>query len=274
MTVVSLPTLAPISLDELNAAAELQERVDRKYVLAEELLADLLDELGNRLAVLEIDGRQSFGYESVYFDTEAFESYLGAAHRRRRRFKVRTRSYLDSRTTMLEVKTRGGRGQTIKQRQAHTFDLRRSLGDDGRAFVDSAIGREGLGATLLPTLTSEYRRTTVVDLDDVARLTIDSDLRCSDWTSNEVLLADRLVVETKSAGPPSSTDRWLWSRGIRPEKISKFGTCLAALHPELPSNKWHRTLNRHFAGSGAALSCPTARRPDRLTATGQLAPRR
>ena len=24
------------------------------------------------------------------------------------------------------------------------------------------------------------------------------------------------------------------------------GTGLAALHPELPSNKWHRTLQRHF----------------------------
>jgi hypothetical protein len=115
-----------------------------------------------------------------------------------------------------------------------------------RAFVDSATGREGLGATLRPTLTSEYRRTTMVDLADVARLTIDFDLRCSDWDAEEVGLADRVVVETKSERAPSAVDRWLWSSGVRPEKISKFGTCLAALHPELPSNKWHRTLNRHF----------------------------
>lgn len=238
--------LAPISLAELNAAAALQERVDRKYVLTEEWLHEMLDGLRHRLAVLEIDGRRSFGYQSVYFDTETFESYLGAAHRRRRRFKVRTRSYLDSSTTMLEVKTRGARGQTIKRRQAHDFDRRRCLGDDGRAFIDHAIDRVGLGGTLRPTLTSKYQRTTLVDLADVARLTIDSDLRCSDWCSDEVLLADRFVVETKSAGAPSAADRWLWGRGIRPEKISKFGTCLAALHPELPSNKWHRTLNRHF----------------------------
>jgi hypothetical protein len=244
--------LAAISLDDLNGAAALQERVDRKYVLTEELSADMLDQLGSRHAVLDIDGRRSFGYESVYFDTVAFESYLGAAHRRRRRFKVRTRSYLDSQTTMLEVKTRGARGRTIKRRQTHDFDLRRHLGDEGRAFVDNAIGRECLGGTLLPTLTSEYRRTTLVDLDEIARLTIDFDLRCSDWNSDEVLLANRVVVETKSAGAPSSADRWLWSSGIRPEKISKFATCLAALHPELPSNKWHRTLQRYFAETGAA----------------------
>lgn len=241
--------LTPISLTELNAAAALQERVDRKYVLTEQRLHEMLDDLGHRLAVLEIDDRRSFGYQSVYFDTETFESYLGAAHRRRRRFKVRTRSYLDSGTTMLEVKTRGARGQTIKRRQTHDFDHRRRLGDDGRAFVDRAIGRVGLGDTLRPTLTSQYQRTTLVDLADVARLTVDSGLRCSDWTSDEVVLADRVVVETKSGGAPSAADRWLWSRGIRPEKISKFGTCLAALHPELPSNKWHRTLHRHFGTS-------------------------
>jgi hypothetical protein len=186
--------LASISLAELNAAAALQERVDRKYVLTEERLAEMVDELGRSLAVLDIDGRRSFGYQSVYFDTETFESYRGD--------------------------------------------------------------------TLRPTLTTQYRRTTLVDLADVARLTIDFDLRCSDWTSEEVLLADRVVVETKSSGAPSAADRWLWSRGMRPEKISKFGTCLAALHPELPSNKWHRTLDRHF---GTPVPSPASRPPRTTT---------
>ena len=255
MTVITSPViehtsrvahLAPISLEELNAAAALQERIDRKYILTEDQLADMLDALAGRFAVLDIDGRRSFGYQSMYFDTESFESYLGAAHRRRRRFKVRTRSYLDSQTTMLEVKTRGARGRTVKQRQQHDFDLSDALGDDGRKFVDDITGRDGLGQTLLPTLTSQYRRTTLVDLADVARLTIDSGLRCTDWASEEVRLSHRVVLETKSAGAPSAADRWLWSHGIRPEKISKFATCLAALHAELPSNKWHRTLTRHF----------------------------
>ncbi len=238
--------LAPISLDELNALAALQERVDRKYVLTQDRLAPMIEALTGRLAVLEIDHRRSFGYESVYFDTATFESYLGAAHRRRRRFKVRTRSYIDAQTTMLEVKTKATRGRTTKRRQPHDFDLRQHLGNDGRAFVDLATGHPGLGDLLLPTLTSHYRRTTLVDLDDVARLTIDSDLYCTDWAFDVVKLAGRVVVETKSAGAPSAADRWLWSHGIRPVKISKFATCLAALHPELPSNKWSRTLSRHF----------------------------
>ncbi|MDJ0767559.1 MAG: polyphosphate polymerase domain-containing protein [Ilumatobacter sp.] len=238
--------LRPISLRELDEAASLQVRVDRKYVVDGDQLERLVEELAHRLAVLDIDGSRSFGYESTYFDTPSLDSYLGAAHRRRRRFKVRTRSYVDSSTTMLEVKTRGPRGATVKRRRRHRYDLRHELGREGEAFVADAIGRAHVAETLRPTLTTSYRRVTLIDLDEVARVTVDADLWCADRSGNAVGLADRYVLETKSSSSPSPTDRLLWAGGIRPERISKYGTGLAALHPELPSNKWHRTIGRHF----------------------------
>ena len=101
----AIDRLVPASLADVDAVAALQDRVDRKYVLHVDAVADLVRALAPQLSVLEIDGRRAFGYESIYFDTADFESYLGAAYRRRRRFKVRTRCYLDSERTMLEVKT-------------------------------------------------------------------------------------------------------------------------------------------------------------------------
>lgn len=243
---VRLDHLSPISLTDLDAAAALQERVDRKYVLDADDLDRLVDEFGGRLAALDFDGRRWSSYESVYFDTEQLDCFRDAAHRRRRRCKVRTRTYLDTERTMLEVKTKGPRKQTVKHRTPHDFDRRASLGAAGREFVYDVIGVSGFGAQLLPTLTTRYRRATLVDLDDVVRLTIDADLRCTDWAGRTVGLGDRFIVETKSSGEPSAVDRWLWSIGRRPEKISKFGTGLAALRPTLPSNKWRRTLDRHF----------------------------
>ena len=239
--------LPAISLADLNEAASLQMRVDRKYVVNEKQLLAMIGAIATRLAALEIDGQRAFAYESVYFDTPAFESYLSAAHRRRARFKVRTRSYLDGGFTMLEVKTRGARNVTVKNRQEYGFENRAIVVPESHPFVDSVTGRVGLGAQLSPVLTTEYERTTLVDLDDIARLTVDANLRCTDWKSDQVQLGASYVVETKTSGPPSTADRWLWSRGIRPTKISKFGTGLAALNPGLPSNKWHRTINRHFA---------------------------
>ena len=238
--------LSPISLSDLNDAAVLQERVDRKYILTGPQVADLIERLAHRLAALEIDGRRSFGYESTYFDTVDLQSFHAAAFKRRHRYKVRTRTYLDSATTMLEVKTRGSWKMTVKRRQPHEFENRTALDRDAEAFIDSMLTSPGLAQTLSPTLTTGYQRTTLVDLDDVARITIDADLRFVDSDRRSSGLIDRFVLETKSTGSPSVTDRDLWGSGIRPDKISKYATGLAALHPELPSNKWRRTLQRHF----------------------------
>ena len=236
--------LRPVTLDELDTAASLQERMDRKYILTGEQLGALVEELAGRLAVLEIDGRRRAAYASTYFDTVDLESHRAAAHRRRHRWKVRTRTYLDTATTMLEVKTKGRRGRTVKRRRPHEAGST-VLGERGRRFVDESTGIIGLGPRLVPALTTEYDRTTLADLDDIARLTVDARLRCTDRTGRSVVLRERVVVETKSPGAPSVADRWRWAAGLRPQRISKFGTGLAALRPDLPSNKWHRTLTGH-----------------------------
>jgi hypothetical protein len=37
-------------------------------------------------------------------------------------------------------------------------------------------------------------------------------------------------------------DRFLWSHGHRPVRLSKFATGMALLDPALSHNRWHRTL--------------------------------
>lgn len=49
----------------------------------------------------------------------------------------------------------------------------------------------------------------------------------------------------------AGVDRVLWSRGHRPVSISKDATGLAALRPDLPANRWQRTLRSHFVGAAA-----------------------
>ena len=93
--------LAPVTLDELNAAAALQTRRDRKYVLTPDELGRLLADLPPA-RVLEIDGSRSFAYDSTYFDTPELDAYRLAATRRRRRFKVRTRTYVDTGSCFVE----------------------------------------------------------------------------------------------------------------------------------------------------------------------------
>lgn len=243
-----LAQLPPIELAELTERAALQTRVDRKYLLPSDEVASILDQLDPDTRVLSIDGSRCFGYESIYFDTPDLTSYRLTAQRRRRRFKVRTRLYLDSAQCFLEVKTRGARGSTVKSRVPYRLDDRANLGP-GRGFVDEVLARRSITCaetdSLVPTLVTRYRRSTLFLPDTDSRVTIDTGLTW-EYDDTSLRLPELTVVETKTGSTASRMDRLLWSRGHRPLRISKYATGLAALRPDLPSAPWRRTLRRHF----------------------------
>nr|WP_194720180.1 polyphosphate polymerase domain-containing protein [Cellulosimicrobium arenosum] len=244
-------------------------RVDRKYVLPADAAVRVLDELaGSTTArVLEIDGARGSAYESVYFDTPDLASFHLTATRRRRRFKVRTRTYLDSGTSFLEVKTRAARGTTLKQRVQH--DDPAALGT-GRVFVGETLATQGVDGAphlaLAPGLVSRYRRTTVLlpRGDGAARATVDTGLTWElDAPGAPVTRAvpHLVVVETKGGSTPSDLDRLLWRHGHRPERLSKYGTGMALLSPDLPDGPWRRVIRRYLAPTPNV----SARTPGRTT---------
>lgn len=239
-----LTQLDPIGLDELTSIAELQTRKDRKYLVPTSVIAELLDEpTASEVRVLTIADRRQFSYESVYFDTPMLASYLDAARRRPSRFKVRTRSYVDSQSCFLEVKTRDRRGLTVKHRLPYSDEDARRLTPDGRHFVATIPQASAAATDLEPILTTSYLRSTlVVGGTDLARVTIDTDLTWTDEKGRASVLRTVGLVETKSLGKPCGFDRLLWRAGYRPTTISKYCTGLAALDPGLPANKWHRVL--------------------------------
>lgn len=253
MTAVSF---APIGLSELNEQASLQTRVDRKYLVPADMVTELMQELDPRTRVLTISGQPGQDYRSVYFDTPDLHCYHLTARRRRQRFKVRTRAYPQTGIAFLETKTRGARGLTCKVRIPHTIEDLDALERPARTHVVEVLS--GMGSEpwpawqLAPTLTTAYRRTTLLlpptPSSGPTRLTVDTHLR---WqlmvTGRPQAELDRpglAIIETKSGTGAGPADRRLWHRGIRPEAFSKYATGLAALCPDLPANRWSRTL-RH-----------------------------
>lgn len=247
MTALAEPRLlAPISLPELVERAALLHRVDRKYVVPVEVAHGLGDVVPVDTRVLEIGGRRRFSYRSVYLDTPDYQSFHVSGRSRRRRWKVRSREYVDTGTSWLEVKTRAARGVTLKQRIEHPDAEASGLTPEGLEFVGSIIGTE-VASVLRPVLVTRYDRTTFFLPASSSRTTIDVDLG---WTSlrtqGDLHRRARAIVETKTGSTPSEVDRLLWARGYRPVRISKFGVGLAALHPDLPRLKWHRALTKHL----------------------------
>lgn len=229
------------TLEQVLSVAALTTRTDRKYLVPFGLFERTRDAIVDGRAALEIDGRRAFGYQTVYFDTDNLQSYLGAAHERRRRFKVRTRTYADQGRCQLEVKQTGGRGETIKVSMPHPTHLAHTLDDAATAFIAEHLN-VGLTGRLVPALTTNYRRTTLVDFDSESRVTIDVDLQFTGVDGETFVIDDHVVVETKSTSRATPVDRLLWRHGCRPIGMSKYAVGMAGLHPGLPANKWHRTL--------------------------------
>ena len=285
--------LAPTSLSELNSAAGLLTRVDRKYLVPLERAQELVGGLISEAQVLDIDGRRRFSYASTYFDTPGLEAFMLTARKRRRRFKVRTRTYLDSGLCFLEVKTRGARGTTVKRRMGYHADDASRLTGPGRAFVAACLASTGVtgsaaahevAAALRPVLATTYERITLHLPRAEARATIDTaltwqhlgpvaapgtavvsagpfagmvagsqalrpaHLAAAISSGEPVEVSGVAIVETKNPATPSPADRALWNAGYRPARISKYATGMALLHPELPANRWYRTLSHELAG--------------------------
>lgn len=263
---MSLDQLEPIDLAELVERAALLQRIDRKYVVPRAELRELIAEVPAGTRVLEHSGRRSHGYRSVYLDTPDLASYRAAGQRRRRRWKVRSRAYLDTGGSWLEVKTRSARDVTTKVRIPHADLESVGMDEPGRSFVDESLATalvSGVRAReLRPVLATSYDRSTLL-LPGArpARVTIDTELGWT-WLAADRATARDLdrpslaIVETKGGSTPSAMDRLLWARGHRPVSISKYGVGVAALH-DVPRLKWHRVLARDLAvpvpGSHAGL---------------------
>ena len=239
----------PIGLDELMELAELQTRVDRKYFVPAEVFRRSIGELADELRVLDIEGRRTFGYESVYFDTPNMETYRAHLQRRRRRFKARTRTYTDSGLCMFEVKLAGARGETVKQRVPHPAEDNAELTAEALDHLRSTLCQaydQDLPAGMQPTLATTYRRTTFVSRGGESRLTCDVGLACMNMWHEVRDTGTHVLVESKSSGRGSAPERILRELGVRPASVSKYCVAIAALHPELPSNPWHQILRRYF----------------------------
>src|SRR4051812_46302764 len=163
------------SLAEVDAAASLQHRVDRKYLVPADLAAHLVASLADTHHALEIRGRRTTEYRSTYFDTSRLSAWRAHTQGRRRRWKVRTRLYAEDRLCRVEVKIKDGRGATVKHALGVEADAYGHLGTGAADFVDGVLRDNGIAVTaavLAPAAEVCYTRAALVDLDAGTRVTL------------------------------------------------------------------------------------------------------
>jgi hypothetical protein len=241
--------LPAVGLEEVMSQAALLDRIDVKYVVAVDRFAALVERLARTHAVLEHDGRRAFPYRTTYFDTADLATYRAHHQRRRRRYKCRTREYVDSGLVAFEVKLKEARGRTVKHRMPYERQWRDDVTPSALAFVRETVvrayGHEPEG-TLQPTLAVTYDRITLVASGE--RLTCDFGVRfrAPDGAGGR-LASETVILESKSRHGDARADRVLRALGARPVPIcSKYCIGVGFTRPDVTSNRLRPLLRRHF----------------------------
>ena len=159
----------PISLQQMDGVA-LLNRTDTKYMLHTRQLVRVLRALTAQYQILEIEGLRMHRYQTVYFDTADFELYRQHHAGGGNRYKVRSRKYVDSGLTCLEVKLKTNTDRTIKSRE-RTARLIMQMGQEGNVFLHEHLPLDP--QLLHPRLRNDFVRITLVNTSAMERLTLD-----------------------------------------------------------------------------------------------------
>ena len=108
-----LNAFSPITLEEMKAI-RLMNRTDTKYVVTNDILMEILQATVRDYRLQEVNAERHLAYSTLYFDTFDQMFYLMHHNGRKRREKIRMRSYLVSDLTFLEIKDKNNHGRTDK----------------------------------------------------------------------------------------------------------------------------------------------------------------
>jgi hypothetical protein len=236
-----LRQFAPIGLAQMEAVA-LLDRTDTKYVMSVRELACALASLVEHYWVLDIAGIRLNSYQTLYFDTADFALYLRHHAGGRNRYKVRSRRYVDTDRSFLEVKLKTNRNRTIKRRvQTHGFVM--GFTPEVSDFVGAHLPLNT--PCLEPKLWIDFSRMTLVSKHDQERLTVDLNLQFGNDRQTAVL-PGIVIAEVKQASLNRNSDfiRRMQAANIHPTGFSKYCIGVSMLYPGVKHNNFKPTLRR------------------------------
>lgn len=240
---------ATVGLAEVVEEAARLTRVDRKYLVGRDVADAFLLGLPDTFRLLSVDGRRATTYSSIYFDTAGLDACRDHVQRRRRRWKVRSRVYVEDGLCRIEVKTKDGRGVTMKSVSESCPTRHGRFDGPERAFVAETLTELGLAvdaSALAPSMAVGYRRVTLADTEQGLRVTLDWGVECRLADARVRLDEGYVLVETKGVARPSDADRLLVALGARPRPFSKYASAVSLLRDDIPDNDVRRLRGREL----------------------------
>jgi hypothetical protein len=241
----------PVSLEALDERASLQRRVDNKYLVPLDRLAQLSDALRGDYEILEIDGERVFDYESTYFDTPALDCFHDHIGNRRPRYKLRTRFYVTTRSCIFEVKVKRDDGETVKRHIDYESDDRREIKASARELFSETLEECSVKRPQddpRSSLLTRFRRVTVAAIDQPERITVDFGVELRAPGGDTAAIDESLaIIETKTQDGSGPVDRMLGDEGLDPLSLSKYRLGIGLLVAPEKDREYSHRLQGQFA---------------------------
>ena len=236
----SIEHMAPITLDEMDSI-KLMNRIDSKYVTNEATLERILESAAAAgYRVLESGGKRKSPYDSVYYDTPGLTMFYLHHNRRLVRQKVRTRSYVNSGDSFLEIKRKNNHGRTSKKRIGiEPFEMLEFSGNREACAYLAKHSWFTVG-DIQPVLETLFTRITLVNPALTERLTIDTKLAFRNFrTGHSTNLQDAVIIELKQDGRAASQMKGiLLELRVKPLRVSKYCIALTLTDPQAKTGRF------------------------------------
>jgi hypothetical protein len=232
--------MGAITLDEMNAV-KLMNRIDSKYVTSEATLLRMLDAAAAAgYRALETEGVRISPYDSVYYDTAGLTMFYLHHNRRLVRQKVRTRQYVNSGDSFLEIKRKNNHGRTSKKRMSIPSDKMMDFGSIPEAADFLARYSWFQAGELSPSARTCFSRITLVNPALTERLTIDTKLAFTNFrTGLRTTLEDAVIIELKQDGRAASQMKGiLLDLRIKPLRVSKYCMAITLTDPSAKTGRF------------------------------------
>lgn len=228
-----------ITLDQLQEYS-LMRRFDTKYLVPEKQLLQILSKITSSYSVLKVNGMRLTPYQTTYYDTSDFLFFRQHHNGIRKRCKVRTRTYLSTDDSFLEIKQKGTNNQCVKERiQIGTQVLMQEKHTN--QFIDQhcPVSEDQLEAKL----DNRFMRFTLVNHTCVERVTIDLGLSLFN-DRKKVMLPGVAVVEVKQARFHDNTPivEALHDAHLHPQGFSKYCIGVSLLETQVKHNRFKKNL--------------------------------
>jgi len=234
-----LQKFGKVTLDELDRV-KLMNRIDQKFCLRLSGLPEILEAISADYSVLQIEGKTIFEYDNVYFDTPDNRMFLAHQNGKKNRCKIRMRQYVQSNDSFLEVKLKNNKGRTIKERIERN-DLQPEFEKNELDFLHDESPYAG--TELLPRISNNFKRITLVNNQFTERVTIDMFIVFKN-REKEIHLDNLVVIEVKKSksNKPSVIARVLHANRIRELGFSKYCVGRSLLEDGIKKNNFKPLL--------------------------------